>query len=803
MKKKAIFLMLTLIMMSVASVNAQVRIGSLEDPHEGALLDLSQSGGRGLLFPSVFLFNPNDFQLDGDKTTAGGMVVYNTNSELDAGEGLYIWNGDAWQGLANNAQMPTCVPVTATTSSLKAGTNARITVTVTSGSPAFSYVWKKDGSTVQTKNNVAATSDFYITAGAGIYTCTVTNPCTATPLNFTFEVNAGGEALKDNGNGTYTDSNGNMVYEGETYIPVDAPVPGFYKNEADKIVYTGADGIPGNEDDNTYAWNPDAPVINAHNASEVIVLEPYIGTLNSNTGYQISLDYAKPEDATARSVVQYLSSAPDVISVDQNGYMTTCTTSADWLPATILILLDDGTIITKDCSVLTTSSYNVVNRLVTGILASSHEIYADSIKHLDFRAISDQSTSDILTASYTMITPGTTSSVTQSGWFIAGSTPETVQVKVKVTSSRTSNIFEATMDVIVKALPTAEALPYETGFSGNWLELIPALNYAGGTGTEQDPWRISSVRQLKKLSDDIKELGSAAASYQKYFKLTADLDFSGATIQDYLINGFWGNFDGNGHLIKNLSFNSNEVLGGSIFGSISYATLKNLGRIGGSVSAFEAGGLALSATSSTISNCFNTTPLTGSAVGGIVRGIARSSIIENCYNTAPLTSSRYNGGIIGYVNGNVKSSTLKNSYNAGNLISTEGTSGGLVGQYNSFRNLFLENVFNLATVTNTSNQVGAIMGSVNNADINNAVVSNVRTAPAVTYSNGALLMPDRLVGYGNKAVIEQFVSDNAAQMSAEEKYGDESYVQSAAFAAELGSAFKHAPGRTPKLAWEK
>ncbi|MDR0412283.1 MAG: hypothetical protein LBH61_00565, partial [Dysgonamonadaceae bacterium] len=57
---RTFFLMLTLVMTSAASVNAQLIIGSAtKDPHAGAILDLASGGQNnlGLLLPNVELDN--------------------------------------------------------------------------------------------------------------------------------------------------------------------------------------------------------------------------------------------------------------------------------------------------------------------------------------------------------------------------------------------------------------------------------------------------------------------------------------------------------------------------------------------------------------------------------------------------------------------------------------------------------------------------------------------------------------------------------------------------------------------------
>ncbi|MDR0866314.1 MAG: hypothetical protein LBO74_15495 [Candidatus Symbiothrix sp.] len=102
--KKNLFLALILLIVGTASMNAQVNIGSIDDPKGGALLDLSQSGKNlGLILPNVPLANTGDWQLDeGDGSDHEGTVVFNTNAGLtdakgtNLGKGIFVWNGKAW-----------------------------------------------------------------------------------------------------------------------------------------------------------------------------------------------------------------------------------------------------------------------------------------------------------------------------------------------------------------------------------------------------------------------------------------------------------------------------------------------------------------------------------------------------------------------------------------------------------------------------------------------------------------------------------------------------------------------------------
>ncbi len=89
-----------------------------------------------------------------------------------------------------------------------------------------------------------------------------------------------------------------------------------------------------------------------------------------------------------------------------------------------------------------------------------------------------------------------------------------------------------------------------------------AQNYAGGSGTKNDPYLISNDMELAKLARDVNNGNTSQAFLGKYFKLTADIDLSGGIWMPigkyYYSNGngnnrlFFGKFDGNGHVIKNM-----------------------------------------------------------------------------------------------------------------------------------------------------------------------------------------------------------------------------------------------------------
>lgn len=88
-----------------------------------------------------------------------------------------------------------------------------------------------------------------------------------------------------------------------------------------------------------------------------------------------------------------------------------------------------------------------------------------------------------------------------------------------------------------------------------------AKTYAGGTGTKEDPYIISTDLELAKLANDVNTGSSMAMKSGEYFKLTKDIDLKhgiwtpiGSTkcLKKDPDRYFAGIFDGDGHTIKNM-----------------------------------------------------------------------------------------------------------------------------------------------------------------------------------------------------------------------------------------------------------
>lgn len=112
-----------------------------------------------------------------------------------------------------------------------------------------------------------------------------------------------------------------------------------------------------------------------------------------------------------------------------------------------------------------------------------------------------------------------------------------------------------------------------------------ALPYAGGSGTEDDPFQIANVEQLLALSAAVND-GSANGYPGTFFVLTADIDLKDIPWQpighmdltdmsNYSCM-FMGTLDGQGHTISNIYFRSDVPVCGVGVVGMSLGEVKNL-----------------------------------------------------------------------------------------------------------------------------------------------------------------------------------------------------------------------------------
>ena len=197
-----------------------------------------------------------------------------------------------------------------------------------------------------------------------------------------------------------------------------------------------------------------------------------------------------------------------------------------------------------------------------------------------------------------------------------------------------------------------------TALYSSIIVLADSQSYSGGSGTETDPFLISSNGDLALLDADT----VAGNTQGKYYKLTADLtvenlsigqnrsdsDFketskggSLANVDEYLPNAkpFEGVFDGDYHTIT-YTYNAKHALGG-MFSGLKNATVKNLTVKGTATDPrINFGSIAAFAFNSLIDNCISEVDVVDGGMwsAGIV-GVAYNSTIRNTENRGDITQS--------------------------------------------------------------------------------------------------------------------------------------------------------------------
>ena len=273
-----------------------------------------------------------------------------------------------------------------------------------------------------------------------------------------------------------------------------------------------------------------------------------------------------------------------------------------------------------------------------------------------------------------------------------------------------------------------------------------------GSGTEADPYLISTPEQLNEVRDGL----------DAHYQLANDITLSGNWIP---INKFNGELNGNNKAINNLSITGdldsqgliNELHGTVKNLKINNVNLKlkrNAGALAnkvmatGKVENVDVSGVIESSGASVgglinisygeIKNCSANVDITtgdsSSGAGGLVA--SNYNLIENSYATGNITINQISAGIAGGLVGASYEGTIKQSYATGNIVITGGNTG---GQYNGAGGLVgcnnatsqIENCFALGDVsTEILNRVGGLVG-VNYGTINKSYSAGKVSAPDI------------------------------------------------------------------------
>lgn len=333
---------------------------------------------------------------------------------------------------------------------------------------------------------------------------------------------------------------------------------------------------------------------------------------------------------------------------------------------------------------------------------------------------------------------------------------------------------------------------YETGlgwdFSGVWAFVtgcypqlketapVPEHLFAGGTGTETDPYTISEAVHLYNIRK----------SPDSYFKLLNDIDLT-----EYQEGEGWepvvrfcGWLDGAGYEVRNLKINRPKTDNQGLIGitTNSYSGLdpeiKNLTVIGEIIGQKNVGGLiggnndanitrcSFSGTvegkenvggligstycnSATpeenrirITECFNHGLVTTAGTGGGLVGLGSYVVISKCYNAANIKAQAgYIGGIVGYAVG-WKNGQGPNAESGGCLVTDCYNTGNIDGGYkvggiagNVTTTTLITKSYNSGVITNTGDPslTGGIAGAVDDAQLTSCVAAGKELTGATAF----------------------------------------------------------------------
>lgn len=189
-------------------------------------------------------------------------------------------------------------------------------------------------------------------------------------------------------------------------------------------------------------------------------------------------------------------------------------------------------------------------------------------------------------------------------------------------------------------------------------EVAPTLPPSAGTvfageGTASSPYIISSIDDLRLLSEKV-EGGDRFAN--THFKLSDDIDFSAAPVGSFQPIGtrtvpFEGNFDGNNHILKNMTLDCKGFYLTGVFGylgrngSVINLTVKD--------SKFSSSGDYLGAIAAycegIVRNCraIDCTIESKGLLSGGIAGLTSGGVIDNCSFTGKISGMGSVAGIAG------------------------------------------------------------------------------------------------------------------------------------------------------------
>ncbi len=250
---------------------------------------------------------------------------------------------------------------------------------------------------------------------------------------------------------------------------------------------------------------------------------------------------------------------------------------------------------------------------------------------------------------------------------------------------------------LLLSLLAALLLPFTTLSAQSVWDGTVATEFAGGTGTQDDPYLIEDGSQLAYLAQQV---NSGNSGY--YYKLTNDIvlnnevltidfELSGTPVNQWtpigISNYFRGYFDGDNHIVSGVYIpESMNLQFAGLFGKTSKAEIHHLAVVDSYVAATWGAGAVVGNPGDGRSNITNVHHCYGEAracgigsycfIGALVGHVDWSSQVQYCYSSGYVTGTYNFGGIAGHSDrGNVQ-----NCFSACKIGSGGTYVGGCIGQ---------------------------------------------------------------------------------------------------------------------------
>ena len=331
-----------------------------------------------------------------------------------------------------------------------------------------------------------------------------------------------------------------------------------------------------------------------------------------------------------------------------------------------------------------------------------------------------------------------------------------------------------------------------------WTDFV-ATDFAGGSGTRDNPYQIATAEQLAKLAKEVNSGVVGQTHSGEYFKLTAPIDLSGKRwvpigYGNESSKSFSGYFDGNNQVItglyvdergngvcaglfgvvvaisdepvlKNIRIENAAIYAGdspdssahtygagvlagnlTISGgsSVSFIGVENCQGTGKVDSEMKAGGLLGSASYANVSDCSADVTVTGTRISGGFIGDIFLGSYKNCTAKGNVSGGWATGGFAGSVSGYGASVEIEHCASYGDVTANDWNTGGFVGYLEKGKisdSVSYGNVTN--TVTDWEPKTGGFSGTNTEGNI-----QNCNAAGTVTGSHPTIA-PGGFIGYDN------------------------------------------------------